>query len=476
MNREKDNIFLVKLSETEGYLSPLFFQYKTKHIAHAKKLKDVAIVNETRNRPRFEADKLVPYVGLPDTDEITHSIVNVVHRPYSEVKGRNIIFKNELLFARIEPSIFNKKYILTDQLGGNDFAFTSTEFYTINGTDVSNNYLLICLLSDYVYNQVKGKTTGSTGRRRLDPAVFKNIRIPVPSVEVRQKVESIFSDAFEKREKKKEKAQLLLSKIDEFVLKQLGIKLPVKDNSIRNRIFITSNRKLSGNRFDPKVYDNYSQALFLAIEQSKYPLQPLKSLIIRSCSGNWGLDEYFIDEEYEKCLVIRSTEFDNDFNLDLSNNRLKFRQINKQKLRQLDVQQDDLLIEKSGGSPIQPVGRIAILTDEILNIDQICFSNFIHKIRIDKSKILPMYLFTFLKTIHNIKITDLMQSQTSGIRNLIMGEYFNQSIVIPESLAAQEEITENANAMRFQAKALIEEANQEYNEQLKKIENIILEG
>jgi len=79
---------------------------------------------------------------LPQTDEHSKSIINVILRPYKEVKGRNIIYPNDLLFARIEPSIFNKKYILTKDLKGYDFAFTSTEFYIVKGKDIDNEYLL----------------------------------------------------------------------------------------------------------------------------------------------------------------------------------------------------------------------------------------------------------------------------------------------------------------------------------------------
>ncbi len=124
---------------------------------------------------------------MPQTDEHSKSIINVILRPYKEVKGRNIIYPNDLLFARIEPSIFNKKYILTKDLKGYDFAFTSTEFYIVKGKDIDNEYLLANFLSDYVYKQVEGKTTGSTGRRRLDKSVFADLVFPFPKSRDRKK-------------------------------------------------------------------------------------------------------------------------------------------------------------------------------------------------------------------------------------------------------------------------------------------------
>ena len=76
----------------------------------------------------------------------------------------------------------------------------------------------------------------------------------------------------------------------------------------------------------------------------------------------------------------------------------------------MDLQVGDLLIEKSGGSENQPVGRIALITTDLVQNYELAYSNFIHKIRIDTTKVSAEYLFDFLKTIHNIKITDLMQS------------------------------------------------------------------
>jgi len=133
----------------------------------------------------------------------------------------------------------------------------------------------------------------------------------------------------------------------------------------------------------------------------------------------------------------------------------------------------DLLIEKSGGSPDQPVGRISLLTKDLFENNTLCYSNFIHKIRVDTTKVDPSYLFCFLKTIHNIKITEIMQSQTNGIRNLIMSEYFNQSIVLPK-LEKQIEIGKEANRRRLEARRLSEEADKVLEEARAEIERMIL--
>ena len=110
--------------------------------------------------------------------------------------------------------------------------------------------------------------------------------------------------------------------------------------------------------------------------------------------------------------------------------------------------------KKSGGSDDQPVGRVAIIDKGLLESYTIAFSNFLMKIKV--YGINPDYLYCFLKTMYNIGVTDSMQSQTNGIRNLILDEFFSQPIVAPP-LEKQQEIVDNVYAMREKAKTLQKE-------------------
>jgi len=249
---------------------------------------------------------------------------------------------------------------------------------------------------------------------------------------------------------------------------------------------LTNLSEVTGKRIDPKGYNIKTKLLKSSIDNidsKKFIVQPLKSFIIQSIAGNWGIDEneeLEENKEYQKCLVIRATEFDNQYNLNLDNSRVKYRLIDKSILSKIDLKENDLLIEKSGGSPDQPVGRIAIITQNIIFNYILCYSNFIHKIRIDNKKINPEYLFCFLKMIHNIRLTEAMQSQTNGIRNLIMNSYLNQNIVIPVSengkidIQKQTEIANRITAIREKAKKLQLEAFDTLEIAKRKIEQMIL--
>jgi len=138
-------------------------------------------------KPTDETE-LVPYVGLPEC-ELTE-VREVVMRPYFEVRGRSIVKQGDILFARIEPSVFNKKYVLADDLKGHKYAYTSTEFYVVRAkqSEVLQEYLYAMFFCSFVFAQVKGKTTGSSGRRRIDPDLFALLQIPVPGLKLQESI------------------------------------------------------------------------------------------------------------------------------------------------------------------------------------------------------------------------------------------------------------------------------------------------
>lgn len=293
----------------------------------------------------------------------------------------------------------------------------------------------------------------ATGGTR--PALDYPALLSIPIIEDNRILE-ITKKVVEQKKANEAEAERLLAGIDDYLLNELGIKLPEPpENTLSNRIFTTSIQKISGKRFDPKLYSMYSVDLINSLYSTCFSYKSLKSLIIHNCAGDWGTDtkDEFDNESFVKCLVIRATEFDNKFNLNVDGNRAKYRLINRNKYKALDIQTNDLLLEKSGGSENQPVGRISILSDDLTSNYSLGFSNFVQKLRLDINEVVPEFVFNFLKTIHNIKITDIMQSQTNGIRNLILSEYYSLPIPIPKK-EKQQEIADHITDIRKQAKDL----------------------
>ena len=143
-------------------------------------LSDIAAINANPPLPPAADDAPVPYVGLPECSQT--EVLEVDTRPYASVRSRNVAVEGDILFARIEPSVFNQKYVLIEDLKGHEAVATSTEFYTVRAKpgEVDQRYLYAMFFCPFVFDQVRGKTTGSSGRRRIDKALFGRLQIPVP--------------------------------------------------------------------------------------------------------------------------------------------------------------------------------------------------------------------------------------------------------------------------------------------------------
>ncbi|MCB0659407.1 MAG: restriction endonuclease subunit S, partial [Saprospiraceae bacterium] len=329
-----------------------------------------------------------------------------------------------------------------------------------------STYLANYLNLDIIERLASRRATGGT-RPALDYQALKSIPI-IENIDF-----SILNHAYTLKLQKESEAQALLQSIDTYILDQLGITIPEQRNDIEDRMFYVEFDELETARFDPSFYNVNTKNLKNAILSSPFNKSTLKNLLIHSSAGDWGQEFNNDTHTYEECLVIRATEFKNNGNLDLDNNRVKFRYINKDKLKKMDLQPFDLLIEKSGGSIDQPVGRVALITNEILQRNTLAFSNFIQKIRVDGNLVLPEFLFYYLKVMHNVKLTESMQSQTNGIRNLIMGSFYNQHVVLP-SIDIQRNIVNHVNMMHSQINALKSEAQSILDDAKAQIEKMIL--
>lgn len=135
----------------------------------------------------------------------------------------------------------------------------------------------------------------------------------------------------------------------------------------------------------------------------------LKSVLIKNDAGDWGNDP-----DNNAIGVIRSTNFNNNGKLDLTD--VAYRTLKPHKKVEKLLYSGEILIERSGGSDSQPVGRVGLITDEISK-DEFAFANFIQRISIDDS-IDSTYLFYCLQQMYEMGITATMQYQTTGIRNL----------------------------------------------------------
>lgn len=126
--------------------------------------------------------------------------------------------------------------------------------------------------------------------------------------------------------------------------------------------------------------------------------------------------------------VFRNINFRKDGLLDDSNIAYLDVEIRKYQKRRLLL--GDLILEKSGGGPKQPVGRVALYNKS--NGEYSC-SNFTAALRVKNPQSVDYrYLHKFLYWIHLSGITEKIQSHSTGIRNLDVNAYKRIEIPMPQ--------------------------------------------
>ncbi|WP_338649102.1 restriction endonuclease subunit S [Pseudomonas sp. ML2-2023-3] len=159
-----------------------------------------------------------------------------------------------------------------------------------------------------------------------------------------------------------------------------------------------------------------------------------KKTLIEAChfsNGLWkGEKEPFVNVG-----VIRNTNFTKDGALDDSD--IAYLDVEAKKFEKRRLQFGDIILEKSGGGPKQPVGRV-VLFDKQEGL--FSFSNFTSALRIkDPQELDFRFLHKLLYWTYLCGITEKMQSHSTGIRNLDGNAYKAIEISFP-ALAEQRRI------------------------------------
>ena len=135
--------------------------------------------------------------------------------------------------------------------------------------------------------------------------------------------------------------------------------------------------------------------------------------------------------------VIRNANFTKAFTLDFSN--IEYLDVEEKQYASRKLQLGDLIVEKSGGSEKQPVGRAVLFQEKE---GEYSFSNFTSVLRVkDNHEITPEFLYKYILHVYLRGDTRKMQKATTGIHNIEFDKYLAIKIPVPP-LSEQKEIVE----------------------------------
>ncbi|MFZ4536989.1 N-6 DNA methylase [Propionivibrio sp.] len=166
--------------------------------------------------------------------------------------------------------------------------------------------------------------------------------------------------------------------------------------------------------------------------QSKWPLVKLADHV-ETIGGLWTGKK----PPFRSVQVIRNTNFTKTGKLDL--NDVARIEVEEKQFASRSLKKGDIVIEKSGGSETQAVGRVVIF-NEISG--SYSFSNFTARVRTVNDSLNPYYLHEWLNYYWQIGSTFALQTGSSGLKNLDLQRYLETKIPLPSIKCQQQIVSE----------------------------------
>ena len=356
--------------------------------------------------------------------EYSERVDNPSESEFDVFIGSNCIDQYDFQIERTTPSSqvtsAQKKFCKGDyllvrrSLYGSDFrerapraqfdGVCSADIITIreNARLVADGYLISVLYSKALWDFIVSKSTGGL-TRRIKWKQLADFEFLLPPKDVQQRLSSILWAAY----RTKMAYRAMLAATDEFVKSQ----------------FI-------------------SQFGFPQDGDVKHPTSSIEALLEETISGEWGAD----CADASGTRVIRTTNFTNDGVLNLDD--VVLRSIDQKKVEKKQLHKGDIILEKSGGTKDNPVGRLVYFAE-----DGIYLANNFTQVLRPSNSVNSRYLFAalyYLYQTHKPLIKGL-GNQTNGIQNLKVPQYLQLQVCVPDRKEqdAFEQVMQRADKSKF---------------------------
>ena len=172
----------------------------------------------------------------------------------------------------------------------------------------------------------------------------------------------------------------------------------------------------------PGQHSEWQQVPGLGTIPAAWDAVPLRAVLILSQPGAWG-DEASPDGELVRVLRAADLTRDGRVNTDGA----AWRCLSPRDRARRLMQDGDLMLERSGGGPGAPVGRVALIG----RMGPVYCNNFCQQLRVDHDRLSPHYTLRALWHRYMRGVTARLEHQTTGIRNLDYDGYLSFPIPLP---------------------------------------------
>ena len=294
------------------------------------------------------------------------------------------------------------------------------------------------------------ETTGGT-RPALDYKALYSINVILPPLNIQNHIVSVMNSAYEGYRQKEQQADALLDSIDDYMLAELGIEMPVIEE---NKCFVVQAGEIEG-RIDPLYVKNIPH--FRSLKTS-YPLIPLRNLL--TAKPQYGASERAVngipDTDFR---YIRITDIDDCGNL-LNDDWQTAEEIDSKYL----LEENDVLFARSGS-----VGR-AFVYKSIFG--QSIFAGYLIRFKFDPAKVNPSFVFHYTLTkIYKLWVYSVQRTTVQA--NINSKEFQSLEIPLPP-LDVQNRIVKEVNKRLAHVAELKKEADAIVAQAKEKVEQILL--
>lgn len=165
----------------------------------------------------------------------------------------------------------------------------------------------------------------------------------------------------------------------------------------------------------------------------------IESIVDTFIPGDWGQEKYSA-ETPNSVFCVRGADIvpiqTNNFN------DIPQRYVSNKTIESKLLKAGDIVIEKSGGSPVQSTGRVVYISEELIKEkgNLVC-SNFCVAFRV-KEEWNPFFIYQYWLNIYNAGVFFNFEGKTSGIKNLQLNNALSTIEIEHYGIAEQLRISE----------------------------------
>ena len=339
---------------------------------------------------------------------------SVPYTDFDENKAKSYLLSDsDILFARTGATV-GKSYLVQ---GLTEEAIYASYLIRVQTYDaVLPQYLKFYFESGYYWEQIEQGSVG-VGQPNVNGTILGNLHVPIPPIHEQFRIVTELSKwmgIIDIIENSQTDLQALIKQTKSKIL-DLAIHGKLVPQDLNDEPALDLLKRINPD-FTPCDNGHYEQM------PDGWTITTIKD-ICENINGLWkGKKEPLVNVG-----VIRNANFTKDFKLDYTN--IEYIDVEQRAFVQRHLLNGDLIVEKSGGSDNNPVGR-AILYEGKNRV--FSFSNFTMVLRVkDKNIVSSKFLYYYILYKYQKGFMRSMQTQTTGLHNLILDKYLAMPLYLP---------------------------------------------